>query len=131
MAENMCDIFDGGSFIGVVNAPDLGAVANLPHIVPYMKLAEQIGALQGQLLMNNKVGSITINLRGKDVSDTKITDVIKSAVIKGVLKELGIEEISLVNAISSAEQMGLRVLVSSWNKYENGNNTTSSCLILF
>ena len=65
VTENMCDIFDGGSFIGVVNAPDLGAVANLPHIVPYMKLAEQIGALQGQLLMNNKVGSITINLEAR------------------------------------------------------------------
>ena len=27
IAENMSDIFDGGSFVGVVNAPDLGAVA--------------------------------------------------------------------------------------------------------
>jgi len=109
VAENMCDIFDGGSFVGVVNAPDLGTVASQPHIVPYVKLAEKIGSMQGQLLLNHKVSSITINLRGKDVSDTKITDVIKAAVIKGVLNELGIEQVSLINAVAMSEEMGLRV----------------------
>ena len=105
----MCDIFDGGSFVGVVNAPDLGTVASQPHIVPFVKLAEKIGSMQGQLLLNHKVSSITIHLRGKDVSDTKITDVIKAAVIKGVLNELGIEQVSLINAVAMSEEMGLRV----------------------
>lgn len=126
IAENMSDIFDGGSFIGVVNAPDLGAVASQEHIVPYVKLAERIGSMQGQLLMNHKVGSVTINLRGKDVSDTKITDVIKSAVIKGVLSELGMAQISLINAITISEEIGLKVLVNMSEKTELGSGYVNS-----
>lgn len=87
VAVNMSDIFDGGSFTGVVNSPDLGAVAKQEHIVPYVLLAEKIGSIQGQLLKGNKINSITVNLRGKDIADAKITDVIRSAVIKG-LKEI-------------------------------------------
>mmetsp|Transcript_618 Transcript_618/g.642 ORF Transcript_618/g.642 Transcript_618/m.642 type:complete len:962 (-) Transcript_618:290-3175(-) len=112
IAENMSDIFDGGAFVGVVNAPDLGAIARLEHVVPYVLLAEKIGSIQGQLLKNNKIGSITIHLRGKDVSDSKLTDVVKSAVIKGALTELGIQNVSFVNALSLAEEMGLKVLVN-------------------
>jgi predicted amino acid-binding ACT domain protein len=122
----MCDIFDGGAFVGVVNAPDLGAVASQEHIVPYVKLAEKIGSMQGQLLLNNKVGSISINLRGRDVSDSKITDVVKAAVIKGVLKELGIEQISLVNAIAAAEEIGLKVLMNMSEKTEAGSGYMNS-----
>lgn len=126
MAENMCDIFDGGSFVGVVNAPDLGAVASQQHLVPYVKLAEQLGSMQGQLLLNNKIGSIMVNLRGRDVSDPKITEVIKAAVIKGVLKELGIEQISLVNAIPMAEEIGLKVLMNISEKTEAGSGYMNS-----
>lgn len=129
VAENMSDIFDGGAFVGVVNAPDLGGVASQEHIVPYVKLAEKIGSMQGQLLLNNKVGSITINLRGKDVSDTRITDVLKAAVIKGVLKELGIEQISLVNAAALAEEIGLRVLVNMSEKTEAGSGYMNSMAV--
>eukprot|EP01040_Poterioochromonas_malhamensis_P025099 gene25099-31228_t len=46
IAENMSDILDGGAFIGVVNSPDLGAVAKLEHVVPFVKLAEKIGSMQ-------------------------------------------------------------------------------------
>lgn len=126
IAENMSDIFDGGAFVGVVNAPDLGGVASQKHIVPFVKLAEKVGSMQGQLLLNNKVGSITINLRGKDVSDTRITDVMKAAVIKGVLKEVGIEQISLVNATATAEEIGLKVLVNMSEKTEAGSGYMNS-----
>ena len=79
IAVNMSDIFDGGAFVGVVNAPDLGAVAKVPHAVPYVKLAEKIGSMQAQLLRNNKIASLQISLRGKDVAETKLAEVIKSA----------------------------------------------------
>eukprot|EP01039_Chlorochromonas_danica_P002210 gene2210-2413_t len=118
IAENMSDILDGGSFVGVVNAPDLGAIAKLEHVVPYVMLAEKIGSMQGQLLRNNKVGSVTVNLRGKDVSDTRLTDVVKSAVVKGTLTELGIQNVSYVNALATAEEMGLKVLVNMSEKTE-------------
>lgn len=126
IAENMCDIYDGGAFVGVVNAPDLGAIARQEHVVPYVLLAEKIGSMQAQLLLNNKIGSITINLRGKDVADSKLTDVVKSAVIKGALTELGIQNVSFVNAISIAEEMGLRVLLNLSENTEAGSGFTNT-----
>lgn len=126
IAENMSDILDGGSFIGVVNSPDLGAVAKLEHIVPFVNLAEKIGSVQGQLLQKNKIASITLNLRGKDVADSRITDVIKSAVIKGALSELGIQNVSFVNAISMAEEIGLKVLLNLSEKTEQGSGYVNS-----
>jgi phosphoserine aminotransferase len=120
IAENMSDIYDGGAFVGVVNAPDLGAIARLEHVVPYVLLAEKIGSVQGQLLRNNKIGGITIHLRGKDVADSKLTDVVKAAVIKGALTELGIQNVSFVNAIATAEEMGLKVLINLSEKSEPG-----------
>lgn len=126
IAENMSDILDGGSFIGVVNSPDLGAVAKLEHVVPFVKLAEKIGSMQGQLLQKNKIAGITVHLRGKDVADSRVTDVIKSAVIKGALSELGIQNVSFINAISLAEEMGLKVLMNLSEKTEQGSGYVNS-----
>lgn len=125
IAQNMSDILDGGAFVGVVNSPDLGAVAKQKELVPFVSLAERIGSIQGQLLKNNKIGSITINLRGKDISDSRLTDVIKSAVIKGALTELG-TQLSYVSALSVAEEMGLKVLVNMSEKTETGSGYINS-----
>lgn len=109
VAENMSDILDGGKFVGVVNSPDLGAVASQPHMIPFVMLAEKVGSMQAQLLSANKVNGITINLRGKDIADGRFTDVIKSAVLKGALGELVSQTVSYVNAASLAEELGLKV----------------------
>jgi hypothetical protein len=57
-------------------------------------------------------------LQGKDVADSKIADIIKAAVIKGTLSELIVQPISYINAISIAEEIGLRVLVNLSEKTE-------------
>jgi len=129
VAENMSDIFDGGAFVGVVNAPDLGAVASQPHMIPYVMLAEKIGSMQAQLLRNNKISSMTVNLRGKDVADSKLTDVIKSAVLKGALGELVAQNITYINALSVAEELGLKVLVNMSEKTELGSGYMNSMSI--
>jgi D-3-phosphoglycerate dehydrogenase / 2-oxoglutarate reductase len=125
----MSDIFDGGAFVGVINAPDLGAVASLPEIVPYVMLAERMGSMQAQLLKSNKIGSITLNLRGKDIADTKLTDVMKSAVLCGALRELTAQPITYVNAISVAEELGLKVLVNMSEKTEAGSGYMNSMAV--
>lgn len=113
IAENMSDILNGGSFVGVVNAPDLGAVSKAPHVLPYVMLAERIGSMQAQLLAgSSKIASITINLRGKDVADSRLTDVFIAAVLKGALSELSAENITYVNAMSKADELGLKVMVN-------------------
>jgi hypothetical protein len=110
----MSDIFNGGSYVGVVNAPDLGVLKSHPQLIPYVSLAERIGSMQAQLLGSNKIGSISINLRGLEVSDSRFVDVLKAAVLKGALSELQDRtSISLVNASALAENMGLLVNVNT------------------
>lgn len=125
----MSDIFDGGSFVGVVNAPDLGAIAKIPHAVPYVRLGEKIGSMQAQLLRNNKIASISVTLRGKDVADPKIAEVIKAAVLRGALGELVAQQITYVNAVSVAEEMGLKVMVNMSEKTEAGSGYINSMAV--
>ena len=115
IAENMSDIFDGGSFKGVVNSPDLSVIKSIPNLLPYLTLAERIGSMQAQLLGHNKIGSVTINIRGKDVSDSRVVDIIKAAVLKGALSELSSDgsNVSFVNASSMAQDLGLVVSVNT------------------
>lgn len=129
IAENMSSILDGGSFIGVMNSPDLSVLKNSPLVVPFVQLAERIGCMQAQLLGSNKISSLTINLIGKDVADSKVVDVIKASFLKGVLSVLqDAYSVSYVNATSIAEELGLVVTVnatSSANKVSGYVNEIS------
>lgn len=126
VAENMSDIFDGGAFVGVVNAPDLGAIAKLTDVVPYIRLAEKIGSLQGQLLQKNKIGSITITLRGRDIADPKLADIFKAAVVKGALKHIVEQSLTYINAGSVADDLGLKVAVIVSDSTENTSGYRNS-----
>ena len=120
IATNMSNIFNGGDFVGVINAPDVNAVAKLPHVVPYVMLAEKIGAMQAQLLGKNKVNRISVKLTGKTLTDSKAVDVLKSAVLKGLLGELITQQITYVNAISIAEHLGVKTTVSTETEAPEG-----------
>lgn len=113
IATNMSEIFDGGDFTGVINAPDLGAVSKMPQLVPYVMLAEKMGSIQAQLLQNNRVTRISIVMNGKDVAEKKATEVITAAVLKGALGELISQPVSFVNATGIAEQLGVKTTITS------------------
>lgn len=113
VAENMSDILAGGDYKGVVNAPDLSAINKVPGVKPYVLLAERIGSMQGQLLGTSKVNQVHISLNGKVVaSDSRITEVVKSAVLKGLLGVLKDSHVSYVSATGMAEESGLAVATS-------------------
>lgn len=110
----MSNILDGGAFIGVMNSPDLSVLKNRPLVLPFVQLAERIGAMQAQLLGSNKISTMTINLMGKDVSDSKVVDVLKASVLKGALSVLqDAYSISYVNATAIADELGLSVAVNA------------------
>ena len=54
IAVQMCDVLDGGEYVGVLNAPNMAA-ARKAQLTPYVFLGEKIGALQAQLLGQGKV----------------------------------------------------------------------------
>jgi D-3-phosphoglycerate dehydrogenase / 2-oxoglutarate reductase len=114
----MCDILDGGEYRGVVNAPDLSVIHKVPGAKPFVLLCERIGSMHGQLLGTNKVSNINISLQGRDVGDSRITEVMKSAVLKGVLSVLSAGPVTYVSAAALADELGLQVSVSmSEQKY--------------
>jgi phosphoserine aminotransferase len=113
IAENMCDILDGGEYRGVVNAPDLSAINKVAGLKPFVLLAEKIGSVHAQLLGSSKVNAVSITLRGKLVADSRVTDILKSALLKGMLGSLSDStSVSYVNAISTAQEMGLEVNIN-------------------
>lgn len=54
IAIQMCDVLDGGDYVGVLNAPNMAA-ARKSKLTPYVSLGERMGALQAQLLGQGKV----------------------------------------------------------------------------
>lgn len=50
----MCDVLDGGEYVGVLNAPNMAA-ARKSKLTSYVSLGERMGALQAQLLGQGKV----------------------------------------------------------------------------
>ena len=54
IAIQMCDVLDGGEYVGVLNAPNMAA-ARKSKLTPYVSLGERMGALQAQLLGRGKV----------------------------------------------------------------------------
>ncbi|CAM9884312.1 unnamed protein product, partial [Choristocarpus tenellus] len=51
----MCDVLDGGEYVGVLNAPNM-AFARKSRLTPFVSLGEKMGALHAQLLGPGKVG---------------------------------------------------------------------------
>ena len=122
VAENMSDILAGGDYVGVVNAPDLSAINKIPGVKPFVLLAERIGSIQGQLLGTSKVNNIHISLNGMDIaSDSRVTELMKSAVLKGVLGVLQDSHVSYVSAAGIAAEAGLQVSISLSEKSSNND----------
>lgn len=92
-------------------------------------LAERLGSMQAQLLKKKKIGSISISLRGKDITDTKLADIIKAAVLKGALEELVEQTVTYINANSIAEELGLKVLLNMSDKTDAGSGYVNSMAV--
>lgn len=57
IAIQMCDVLDGGEYVGVLNAPNMAA-ARKSKLTSYVSLGERMGALQAQLLGQGKVQTV-------------------------------------------------------------------------
>ena len=88
-----------------VNVPSL-TDAEYRQLSPYMHLAERLGRLAAQLTTGN-LEAISVDYLGT-VTDLK-TALLRSSVAKGVLQSTSADLINVVNAVSQAEQRGLRL----------------------
>ncbi len=105
IGEQLVDFFKGRGIAGAVNIVDYQTSVS-DELRAYLVLAEKIGSLQAQLL-NGKVKSITASYRGTLLQ--KSSELLSTAVLKGLLDRMMYAPVNFVNASIIAREMGIAV----------------------
>lgn len=119
IAVQMCDVLDGGEFVGVLNAPNM-AFARKSNLSNYVLLGEKMGALQAQLLGPGKVQGMRVVLHGKGLAVPDMTRPMAAAVLKGALNHLLDQDVNYVNAESLARNLGMNFEVAFQQEAPSG-----------
>ncbi len=115
VAEQVIDVFKGQPARYSVNAPLVSAEA-LSVLAPFIKVASSIGGLVSQLA-EGQMNAIQIKYEG-EISDYD-TNILKAAVLGGLLEGISEERVNLVNANIIAARRGLTVVEQSEVTCEN------------
>ncbi len=115
VAEQIIDVFKGQPARYSVNAPFISAEA-LSVLAPFVQLASITGKLVSQLA-EGQMNAIQITYEG-EISDYD-TNILKAAVLGGLLEEISEERVNLVNADIVAAHRGLTVVEQSEATCEN------------
>lgn len=104
VAEQMSDFLLNGAVSNAVNTPSISA-EDAPRLKPYMKLAEQMGALAGQIA-DGAITKIAIEFMGDAAAlNTKpLSALILAAVLRATL-----DGVNMVNAPQVAKSRGIAV----------------------
>ncbi len=105
IGEQLVDFFKGRGIAGAVNIIDYQTAVS-DELRAYLVLAEKIGSLHAQLL-NGKVKSITASYRGALLQ--KSSELLSTAVLKGLLDKMMYAPVNFVNASVLAKEMGISV----------------------
>ena len=104
VAEQMADYLVSGGITNALNVPSLSA-EEAPKLKPYMKLAEQLGSLVGQLT-HDSVPRISIHTEGA-AAELNMKPIV-AAVLAGFLRVQS-DTVNMVNAPYLAKERGLEV----------------------
>lgn len=115
VAIQMCDVFDGVDFTGVVNVPYIAA-STRPHMKPFMSLAESIGNMQAQLGDTTaRITSVVLKTwggRDENIATKSARQLLQAMVLKGITKNLG-RPSGLISAPFAAKDLGIEAVISS------------------
>lgn len=104
VAEQMSEYLNSGAVTNALNMPSISA-EDAPRLKPYLKLAERLGELAGQIV-ENALEEIIIEYHGT-VTEVN-TDPITSVLIAHLLgKQL--DSVNMVNALQIAEARGIKI----------------------
>jgi D-3-phosphoglycerate dehydrogenase len=105
VAQQIIDYLTNGTIVNAVNVPSVSGEV-LEKIAPYLKLAEQMGTLQAQLIKGAPVEVILEyngDFKGIDLSP------VTTALLKGLLTPMVKDVVNFVNARLIAKQRGIKV----------------------
>jgi D-3-phosphoglycerate dehydrogenase len=105
IGEELVDFFKGRGIVGAVNIIDYQSAVS-EELRAYLVLAEKIGSLHAQLL-TGKVKSITASYRGTSLQNS--SELLSTAVLKGLLDKLMYAPVNFVNAALIAKEMGIAI----------------------
>ncbi len=115
IGEQLVDFFKGRGIFGAVNIVDYQTAVS-DELRSYLVLAEKIGSLHAQLL-NGKIKSINASYRGGVLQ--KSTELLSTALLKGLLDKMMYAPVNFVNASVIAADMGI---VVSETKEQDGEH---------
>lgn len=115
VAEQIISVFNGHPARYAVNAPFI-SVENVTELAPFIKTAVTAGRLIAQLV-DGQMNSIRIRYEGEISSYD--TNILKAAVLRGLLEEISEERVNLVNANVVAARRGLTVVEQKDASCEN------------
>jgi D-3-phosphoglycerate dehydrogenase / 2-oxoglutarate reductase len=105
IAHQIADALKDRGIVGAVNA--IALQAGVPNeILPYVNLAEKLGRLQAQV-MKGQLKEITVELSGELLH--KYSELLKAAVLRGLISKLLHEPVNYINASHYALSLGVRV----------------------
>jgi D-3-phosphoglycerate dehydrogenase len=104
VAEQMADYLLEGAVSNALNMPSITA-DEAPRLMPYVKLAEQLGQFAGQLTETG-ITDVTIEYEGS-VAELN-TRALTSAVLMGLMKPV-LSEVNMVSAPMVAKERGINV----------------------
>jgi D-3-phosphoglycerate dehydrogenase len=104
VAEQMADYLLKGAIANAVNFPSITA-EEAPRLQPYVRLAELLGSLAGQLV-ESSVSQIRLEYAG-EIGELN-TRALSAAAIFGVLRPV-LHEVNMVSAPAIAQQRGVRI----------------------
>jgi D-3-phosphoglycerate dehydrogenase len=120
VAQQIIDYLTTGTIVNAVNVPSVTG-EDLEKIGPYIKLAEQLGLLQAQLIMQGQLTSgapkeVVVEYYGdfKGIDLSPVT----TALLKGLLTPMLKEVVNFVNAHVLANQRGIKVTETTIGSHE-------------
>ncbi|HEY9166111.1 MAG TPA: phosphoglycerate dehydrogenase [Candidatus Kryptonia bacterium] len=105
IGEQLVDFFKGRGIVGAVNIVDYQTAVS-DEMRAYLVLGEKIGSLLAQLI-TGKVKSITAAYSGALLQ--KSSELLSTAVLKGMLDKLMFAPVNFVNAPAIAKELGIAI----------------------
>ncbi|MEJ2254828.1 MAG: phosphoglycerate dehydrogenase [Nitrospirota bacterium] len=105
VAEQIVDYLQAGTIRNAVNFPSVPA-DQVPHLRPYLKLAEGLGSFAAQLIEGG-ITEVTLEYRGEAAELT--TEPVTMAAVKGLLTPILESTVNFVNAPIIARERGIEV----------------------
>lgn len=105
IAHQIVDALRGRGYSGVVNSSAIELTMR-EELKPFLSLADKMGSFIAQV-SPEKIATLTVSAYGELVSSS--LELLKAALLKGILRHLSPEPVNIINAPYLAEEIGLVV----------------------